>query len=212
MNTIPWYRSSVFTVGLTAAVVQMVGMLDATFIEALVSGKPGALAQLGGFALTALVVGLRSIAAAQPLTLTQNKADLVNAAAVPTLTERQGGFVRPLLLAWLLAGAVISLPAVLQGCTQLGLQQPQTFNQRYAYALGQVTAIRQVATSALNAKQISIADAEYTLKVTDQSRQLLDAANSLADAGDIASAEGRVALVTGILTQLQNYLNSRRPQ
>lgn len=100
----------------------------------------------------------------------------------------------------------------LQGCGALGLQQPQTFNERYAYALGQTTAIREAATVSLNARQISIKDAEYALKLTDQSRQFLDAAKQVADAGDVANAQGQLALVTNVLTQLQTYLNARTPK
>lgn len=206
MNTIPWYRSPVFTVALTAALVQLVGMLDATFIEGLVSGKAGALTQLGGFLLTAIVTGLRAFAGAQPITLTQKGADEKNAAAVPTL--RQGGFVRPMVLALLLACAVIALP-VLQGCTALGLQQAQTFNQRYAYALSQTTAIRETARLALESRQIGVADAEYALKLTNQSRELLDSARLVHEAGDPATAEGKLVLVTRVLTELQTYLNTR---
>jgi hypothetical protein len=118
---------------------------------------------------------------------------------------------RSLIASVLLATAVLSMPA-LQGCGSLGLQQPETFSDRYAYALGQTTAIRDAARVSLDAKQISIKDAEYALQVTDRSRQLLDTAKQVADAGEVAKAQGQLALVTNVLTQLQTYLNARTPK
>ncbi len=200
MNSIPWYRSTVFTVGLSAALIQLTAMLDAAFIEALASGKRGALAQLGGFLLTAIVVGVRAIASTQPITTTQAKADAAN---------KQAGFARPLVLAFMLAAAAMAAP-VLQGCAGLGLQQPKTFNESAAYAISQTTALRSAATSALVSQQISRTDAEYVLKLTDESRQLIDSAKALAQAGESVKGKTQLELATAILTQLQAYLNARQ--
>lgn len=204
MNTIPWYRSPVFTLGLTAALVQLGAMLDAAFIESLIAGKAGALTQLGGFILSAVVVGVRAVATAQPITLTQTRADAANVPA------KQGGFARPLMLAFLLATAVIAMP-IMQGCTALGLQQPETFRGSYAYALGQTTALRTAAAAALNERQISIKDAEYVLQVTDQSRAYLDTARQVFEAGQTLEGKRQLELATAVLLQLQSYLNSRAP-
>lgn len=123
-------------------------------------------------------------------------------------TPGQGGFVRPMLLAFMFAVAVPAV-AVLPGCQSLGLQQAESFDQRYSYAQGQVTALRTVAAGALSRKQISSEDAQYILKVTDNSRTLLDASRLAMGAGDLTSAEGRLSTVTAILAELQNYLRSR---
>ncbi len=202
MNTIPWYRSPVFVAGLLAFLTEVASILDSQVL----SGKYAALGHSIAALLMAIVVAVRTMASAQPITLTQADADEANAVAYE---KRQRGFARPLLLALLLATAVIALP-VLQGCQALALQQARTFNQRYAYAMGQTTAVREAATAALNAGQISIADAEYAQQIANQSRELLDAAKLVADTGKSATADNQVLLAIGLLTKLQAYLNQRQ--
>lgn len=123
-------------------------------------------------------------------------------------STRQGGFARPLMLALLLATAVIAMPA-LQGCAALSLQQPKTFRDDYAYALGQTTALRTAARQALEARQISIREAEYVLQTTDQARAYLDTAKQVYEAGDALKGQSGVELATNVLTQLQSFLNAR---
>lgn len=207
MNTIPWYRSHVFTAGLLAFVTEVASILDSQ----LLSGKFAVLGHSIAALLMAIVVTVRAMANAQPITLTQGDADEANAVAVEKRQKRQGGYARPLLLALLFSTAVLTLP-VLQGCAALGIEQPQSFNQRYAYALGQITAVRLTAAKARHERQISVEDGEYVLRLTDQSRQLLEAARSVADLGDITNANGQLALVTSVLTQVQAYLNARAPR
>lgn len=120
----------------------------------------------------------------------------------------QGGFVRASMLGLLLAIGAVGVVAV-PGCAAIGLQSPQTFNERYAYAISQTTGLRQTAADALTAKQISVDDAEYVLKVTDESRALLNAARAALTAGDTSTAEGRLSLATNILAQLQAYLRTK---
>lgn len=203
MNAIPWYRSPVFTLGLTAALGQLVAMITPEFITGLVAGKPGALAQLGSFLLTAVVVGVRVAATAQPITLTKAGAEAANGAPA-----KQGGFARPAMLAMLLGCSVLALP-VMHGCTALGLQQPESFDQRYAYALSQTSALRLAATEALQLHQITSADAEYVLKVTDQSRALLDRAREAYQFGDQLKGKSQLEVATSVMLELQRYLNLR---
>lgn len=115
-------------------------------------------------------------------------------------------FIRPFLIA--LALTCSALP-VLQGCESLGLQQAESFDQRYSYAQGQVTALRTIAAEALSRSQISSEDAKYVLGVTDNARNLLDASRLAAGAGDLSSAEGRLSTVTVVLAELQTYLRSK---
>lgn len=120
----------------------------------------------------------------------------------------QAGFVRPLMLAVLLAIAApvfVTLP----GCAQFGLAQPASFSDRLAYSYGTHTAVLAAATASLEAGEIGSEDATRVLKVADQARQALDAARLAAGAGDVATAEGRLQLATSLLTELQTYL--RRP-
>lgn len=204
MNTIPWYRSPVFTAGLTAFALQLSSMFDGAFFNDLIEGKPGAMGRAGAAILTAVVVAVRVMASAQPLALTQGQADAANT----ILPRRQAGFARPLALALLIGTAVVATP-FLQGCEALGIQPAKSFNQRYAYALSQTSALRVSATQALQAKSISTADAEYVLKLTDESRKLLDNAQLVVNAGEFAKGQTQLELATTILTQLQAYLTKR---
>jgi hypothetical protein len=98
---------------------------------------------------------------------------------------------------------------LLTGCASLGLQTPQTFDQKLAYAYGTHIAVQKAAAASLNAKEISSDEAKQVLKLADESRQLLDAAGAASSAGDISSADGKLLLATSILTQLQTYLRSK---
>ncbi|HYE70611.1 MAG TPA: hypothetical protein VD932_03710 [Aquabacterium sp.] len=141
-------------------------------------------------------------------------ADLIRAGGRSDIvgrTTRQAGFARPILLAILLVTAVIAMP-VLQGCTALGLQAPKTFADDYAYALSQTTALRTAAAQALNTRQISVADAQYVLALTDQSRSLLDTSRQVYEAGESLKGQSQLELATNILTRLQAYLNARQVQ
>ena len=113
-----------------------------------------------------------------------------------------------LLLGALLAVGTVGV-TVLPGCAAIGLQPAKSFEEGWAYALGQTTALRQAATDGLNAGTLTADDGEYVLKVTDQSRALLDAARAAHGAGDVETAEDRLALTTQILTQLQAYLRAK---
>lgn len=203
MNAIPWYRSQVITLGLTAFLTQLATMFDPVFIQDVIERKPGAIARAAAAVLTALVVAARAVAGEQPVTLTKTGADTVNSSST-----RQGGFVRPVVLALLLAASVTALP-LLQGCQVLGITQSKSFRDEYAYALAQVTAVRKTATDLLTAKQISVADAEYVLKTTDQARVYLDTARAVYEAGDSLKGQSGLELAMNVLLQLQTFLNAR---
>lgn len=100
---------------------------------------------------------------------------------------------------------------VAMGCTALGLQQPKTFRDDYAYAIGQTAALRTAAAQSLDARQISIKDAEYVLQLTDQSRAYLDTARQVYEAGQTLEGKQKLELATAVLLQLQSFLNSRAP-
>jgi hypothetical protein len=105
--------------------------------------------------------------------------------------------------------AAIVCASVLQGCTALGLQQPKTFRDDYAYAITQVTAVRDTATTLLERRQISIKDAEYVLETSRQSRAYLDTAKQVYEAGQTLEGKTQLELATSILTQLETFLTSR---
>jgi hypothetical protein len=102
------------------------------------------------------------------------------------------------------AGLALCL-IVVAGCANLGLVQPQSFDQQIAYAFGVHTAVLETASAEVSAKSLSVADGNQVLRLADQSRTLLDSAKEL-ETNDLATAQGKLTLATTILTQLQNYL------
>jgi hypothetical protein len=98
----------------------------------------------------------------------------------------------------------------LLGCAGLGLAPAQTFDQKLAYAYGTHTAVLQGAEQSLTGRTISSADAGQVLKLADESRTLLDAARAASQAGDPSTANGKMALATQILVQLQAYLRGKQ--
>lgn len=95
----------------------------------------------------------------------------------------------------------------LGGCSDFGLERPQSFDQKLAYAYGTHTAVLTAATMALDAGRITVDDAQQILDMADQTRSLLDGSRLLASTGDLSAAENRLALATAVLIQIQDYLN-----
>lgn len=105
--------------------------------------------------------------------------------------------------------SIIPLLLCLTACATLGLAPASTFEDKLAYAVSQNAGVRQATANALDAGEIDVIDARQVLKITDESRTILDAARVAAGAGDLSTAEARVALATSILTKLQTYLRER---
>lgn len=98
---------------------------------------------------------------------------------------------------------------LLAACTAVGVQAPQSFEQQLAYAYGAHTSVLEAAANALEVGDLTVEDAEAVLDLADQSRTLLDAARVASGAGDVTTAEGRLALATNVLEQLLTYLRTR---
>lgn len=101
------------------------------------------------------------------------------------------------------------ITAVLIGCASLGLTEPKSFEDRLAYANGQVTALVRSTTNSARLGYISRDDAQYVATVAKESAAMLDAAEVAAQAGDAANAEQRLLMASNILTALETYLQSR---
>jgi hypothetical protein len=99
--------------------------------------------------------------------------------------------------------------ALLVGCASIGLAPAKSLPDRIAYAYGVNAGVRTAAANALEAGTLSIEDGEYTLKVTDESRTLLDTSRVALSAGDTQTAEGRLVLALDVLDALQKHLNTR---
>lgn len=95
---------------------------------------------------------------------------------------------------------------LLYGCAQLGLVTPQTFDERLAVGYTTVRAVRNTATTLLQAKKITAADGQNTLEQTDNARAGLDIARQL---GPNAGADKLTAVITG-LQSLSQYLESKK--
>lgn len=98
---------------------------------------------------------------------------------------------------------------LVSACASIGLAPPSTFEERLAYAVSQNAAVRTAAANSLEAGEISVDDARRVLKITDEIRTALDAANLAANTGDISSAEGRLQLATALLIEIQKYLRAQ---
>jgi hypothetical protein len=108
---------------------------------------------------------------------------------------------------------------MLTSCAALGLQTADTFNQKLAYAYGQVTAARKGATSVISAScttpeqtaacKAAVADGKHIQAMADEARQGLDLAKTYAAAGNVQQANVQLQLETAALTALQSYLLSK---
>jgi hypothetical protein len=168
-----------------------------------------ALLQVIAIAATAYAAWARANRANPPITDTAvRKTEERQSGAVEVSKQSQGGFVRPVMLGILLA---VSVPValVVTGCESMGIQPARSFDQNLAYAYSSHTAVLEAASNALEAGSLTVEDAEAVLALADQSRTLLDSARLAAGAGDVTTAEGRLALATNVLQQLVAYLNAR---
>lgn len=103
----------------------------------------------------------------------------------------------------------LMIAAALVACGTL-LVSPQSFSEKLALGYATHTAVLTAATNALNAHEISSADAEQVLKIATESRRVLDGAKLASEAGDVKTAEGRLALGMSVLVQLQAFLRERQ--
>lgn len=100
------------------------------------------------------------------------------------------------------------LALVLAACTTLGTPAPQTISERIAVTVATVTAVRQSATTLLQAKKISVADAENIQQQADNVVAGAQVARSLAPV-DPSAADAKLQQTRAVLTALQAYLTTR---
>ena len=104
--------------------------------------------------------------------------------------------------------ATFLLLFIVAACAQLGLETPQTPEQKVAAGYATATAINQSATSLLNAKKISSADAQHVLDSTRNARAGLDIAKTIAKV-DPKAADAKIQTQLAILNALNSYIASR---
>ena len=88
----------------------------------------------------------------------------------------------------------LAILLLLSGCASLGLQTADTFNQKLAYAYGQVTAARKGALSVINAQCVdqastackeAVSDGKHIQTLADDARTGLDKAKDFSAAGNL---------------------------
>jgi hypothetical protein len=210
VDKIKWYESTTLRALLVAFVSQVIVWTGVA--EQLPDGAAtlavDALLQVIAIAATAYAAWARANRANPPIT---ERALVRQAEAMTDESQvtKQSGFVRASMIGILLALAVPSVALLAGGCTTLGVQPARSFDQQLAYAYSTHTAVLDSAANALEAGSLTVEDAEAVLAMADQSRVLLDSARLAAGAGDVTTAEGRLALATNVLQQLVAYLNAR---
>ncbi len=107
------------------------------------------------------------------------------------------------------AAAVLMLLA-LSACALFGVPTPETFNERAAFALTQVTAVRESATELVRSGAISADDAQNLQNQANTARAGIDLAISF-HATDPGQAENRLAAAQIVLDALKAYL-TKEPQ
>lgn len=105
---------------------------------------------------------------------------------------------------------MVPLLFLLCACAQLGLQPAESFNDRVGYAFATQTAVLSAATSALNAGDISSADAKTVMSISNNAKALIDSARVVHAAGDTKAADKKLTMAVSVLTELQNYLRNRK--
>ena len=100
------------------------------------------------------------------------------------------------------------LMVIMQGCAQLGVPSPESFNQKAAVAIATVTAVRTTATNLLVAKKISPEDAQQVQSGADNARAGVEIARILSKS-NMAAADNKLQSVTVALNALNAYLAAR---
>lgn len=106
-------------------------------------------------------------------------------------------------------GVALALMILVSACASLGLTEPKSLDDRLAYAYGNVTGLREATATLLEQGNIASSDGEYVLKVTDQSRAMLDSARTVSDAGDMTVAQDRLEVALAVMEELNKYLDRR---
>lgn len=100
---------------------------------------------------------------------------------------------------------------MLSACGVLGLQPAKEFGDRWEYAQKQSIGARQANARALNLHIIDSRTAIAVKDIADRADDILDVARLANEAGDVTTAEGRLALALSILSSIETELTKRQP-
>ncbi len=104
---------------------------------------------------------------------------------------------------------ILGCALLLGACASVGVVQPETFNQRLAYAEGVHHAVLDATDSSLNAGMLSSEAAQAVATQADQAEALLNAAKAADAAGDPTTANAKLAIALTALQGLQDYLRAQ---
>lgn len=96
--------------------------------------------------------------------------------------------------------------ALMAACTAPGTTPSPSFDQTLAYSYGALATVRTAAANGITAHTITPTDALKVQVIADQARTLLDTSRTLHAAGDDTSAAAKLALVSSLLLEAQNYV------
>lgn len=94
---------------------------------------------------------------------------------------------------------------LLAGCASLGLVEPQTFEDRIAYAYTLYTGVLEATAASLDAGRMTSEQGERIAQMGDDAQALLDSARRIHAAGDTEAATRQMALAITVLNELQLY-------
>jgi hypothetical protein len=114
------------------------------------------------------------------------------------------------LIGAMLACSAIVAPAALTGCTVLGVQTAETFDERAVGAYGTVVTVIDLATALHDAGTITLDDFSDVVNQTEELKKGIDLAIALKNAGDFTDADTRLAVTIRALETLQAVLRSRQ--
>ncbi len=97
---------------------------------------------------------------------------------------------------------------LLVACATLGVPTPESFNERTAFALAQITAVRESAARLVTSGSISAEDAQNIQQQADSARAGVDIAIVIHDT-DPAQAENRLKTAQVIVDALRAYLQGQ---
>ena len=105
------------------------------------------------------------------------------------------------------AMALVALATLVSACGVFGTEPADTFEERYAYAVSTITAVRDTAREALQAGDISVDKAQDVLKASDSARTLADSALAVKNAGRDDEANQTLLRALTLIEQLQEILD-----
>lgn len=103
---------------------------------------------------------------------------------------------------------ILLILAVLGACSAIGVTSPETFRDRYAYAVTTNASVRSAAVTLLEQKLITPAQGELVLKGTNDARFVLDEALKVSET-DMPTAEKKLAAAMQVINNLKQYLKGK---